>query len=69
MIEELQRQLERLRIENRKLRSAYDRLVKPMAGVAACATRCGCCEMLRDIAQKAIDDVEVITGESHKLRS
>lgn len=69
MIEyEVQRQLERLRIENRKLKAVYDRLIKPMAGIASCATLCNCCKMHSEIAQKAVDEVEAITGQSQKLR-
>jgi hypothetical protein len=60
MIEELQRQLETLRIENRKLKAAYDRLHRPMSGISVCATKCGCCEMLNQIASNALKEANAI---------
>lgn len=37
---------------------AYERLRRSMQGIASCATRCGCCEMHRRIAEKAVQEAE-----------
>jgi hypothetical protein len=67
--EELRRQIEFLREENAKLRkyhSAYEALRKPMGGIAVCATRCDCCQMLSRIATNAVKTAEDITGEHER---
>jgi uncharacterized ferredoxin-like protein len=55
--EELRRQLEFMREENKRLRDAYVLLLKPMQGIASCATRCGCCELHRSVAMSALSAV------------
>lgn len=41
--------------------AAYIRLKLAMQGIAACATRCDGCQMLADVARRALDDVAKLT--------
>lgn len=44
----LKDRIERLELENERLRQALN-------GIATCATKCGCCEMHRRIAERALE--------------
>lgn len=37
---------------------AYERLRRTMLGISTCATRCGCCEMHRRIAEQALQEAD-----------
>ena len=41
-----------------------ERLIRPLLGIASCATKCICCEMHRDIASRAIKEYRAsLSGE------
>lgn len=39
-------------------------LLNALRGIASCATRCGCCEMHRRIAEEVLKDYEILMRSS-----